>query len=175
VLLGISDEIHAGIVGGLIGALAVLIGVLVTEWMIRLRNRQARVVEAAAELQLLLPHVTLPISQLWIGDRPDTSYGSEWARRRDQVNRLALRIERDARWPVRNADEIRESAVDTLARVWAMTDLWHGSQSLATPDQHRAVWAGQPSRKMTKQRQPPLDHRMQSYREQFRKERAETP
>lgn len=132
-------------------------------------------VEAAGELQLLLPHVTLPISRIWIGDPPDTRYGSEWAKRRDQVNRLGLRIERDARWPMRNADEIRESAVDTVARVWAMTDLWHGSQFLATPAQHYDTLAGQPIRKITKQRQPPLDHRMQSYREQFRKERAETP
>jgi hypothetical protein len=90
------------------------------------------VVEALAELSMLLPHMTLPISRMWIGDRPDTSYDSEWARRRDQVTRLGLRIERDARRPMRRARMIERSAFDTLARVTAMTNLWHGSESQVT-------------------------------------------
>jgi hypothetical protein len=92
-----SNEMEAGIVGGLIAAAAVLIGVVGTEWAIRIRDRRARVDEDATELQLLLPHVVLPISELWIRERPDTSYGSDWARRRDELNRLGLRIERNAR------------------------------------------------------------------------------
>ena len=38
VLLGMSNEMEAGIVGGLIGAAAVLIGVVGTEWAIRPRS-----------------------------------------------------------------------------------------------------------------------------------------
>ena len=81
---------------------------------------------------LLLPHVVLPISELWIRERPDTSYGSDWARRRDELNRLGLRIERNARWPMRNAAKIRAAAADTVARVWAMTHDWNASQALVT-------------------------------------------
>jgi hypothetical protein len=50
--------------GGLIAAAAVLIGVVGTEWAIRIRDRRARVDEDATELQLLLPHVVLPISEV---------------------------------------------------------------------------------------------------------------
>lgn len=114
------------------GHAAVLIGVVGTEWAIRIRDRRARVDEDATELQLLLPHVVLPISELWIRERPDTSYGSDWARRRDELNRLGLQIERNARWPMRNAAKIRAAAADTVARVWAMTHDWNASQALVT-------------------------------------------
>ena len=170
-----SDEIHAGIVGGLIGAAAVLIGVLGTEWAIRIRDRRGRVVEAAAELALLLPHVILPISRMWIGDRPETSYGSEWARRRDQVSRLGLRVERDARWPMRRARQIRRSALDTLARVTAMTNLWHGSESEVTPVEYQELLAAQPSHLAIRRPRREILEQMESYKEQFREERAKTP
>jgi hypothetical protein len=174
VLLGISDQIHAGIVGGLIGALAVLIGVLGTEWAIRIRDRRASVVDASAELAVTLPHVVLPISRMWLGERPDTSYGSEWARRRDQVNRLGLVIERDARWPMRHADKVRESARDTLARVLAMTNLWHGNDSQVTVEEFRDLLDRQPSHLTIKRPRQEIVDRMQTYRAQFLEERAKT-
>ena len=126
--------------------------------------------EDATELQLLLPHVVLPISELWIRERPDTSYGSDWARRRDELNRLGLRIERNARRPMRNAAKIRAAAADTVARVWAMTHDWNASQALVTASQHADLVNRQPSRVAIKRAR--LDDLMQSYRVQFREERA---
>jgi hypothetical protein len=151
-------------------AWSVLIGVVGTEWAIRIRDRRARVDEDATELQLLRPHVVLPISELWIRERPDTSFGSDWARRRDELNRLGLRIERNARWPMRNAAKIRAAAADTVARVWAMTHDWNASQALVTASQHADLVNGQPSRVAIKRAR--LDDLMQSYRVQFREERA---
>jgi hypothetical protein len=135
----------------------------------------ARGVEAAAELALLLPHVILPISRMWIGDRPETGYDSEWARRRDQVSRLGLRVERDARWPMRRAPKIRRSALDTLARVTAMTNLWHGSESEVTPVEYQELLAAQPSHLAIRRPRREILEQMESYKEQFREERPKTP
>jgi hypothetical protein len=167
-----SDEIHAGIVGGLIGAAAVLIGVVGTEWAIRMRDRRAGVIEAASEVALLLPKVIVPISRMWWTERPSTSFDSEWSARHDQVNRLLLRIERDAQWPMRNAKAIRASARDTLARLAAMTHLWHERESAVTPIEFSDLLEGQPSHLTIKRERKLLSELSEAYQAEFRKHRS---
>jgi hypothetical protein len=167
-----SNEIHAGLTGGLIGAAAVLVGVIGTEWAIRIRDRKGSVVEAAAEVALLLPKVIVPISRMWWTGRPSTRFDSEWSARHDQVNRLLLRIERDAQWPMRDAKAIRASARDTLARVGAMTHLWHERESAVTPVEFSDLLEGQPSHLTIKRERKLLSDMSEAYRAEFRKNRS---
>lgn len=71
---------------------------------------------------------------------------------------------------MRNAAKIRAAAADTVARLWAMTHDWSASQALVTASQHADLVNGQPSRVAIKRAR--LDDLMQSYRVQFREERA---
>jgi hypothetical protein len=145
--------------------------VIGTEWAIRIRDRRASVVEASAALGLLLPKVAVPISRMWWTERPSTSYDSAWSDRHDQANRLLLRIERDAQWPMRNAKAIRASARDTLARLAAMTHLWHERESAVTPVEFSDLLEGQPSHLTIKRERELLSDRTEAYIAQFRANR----
>lgn len=90
VLLAIDADIHGALVGGVVGALAVIIGVAGTELAVRARERREAIDAASDRLALLLPRVLYPISVEWTGERPDTSWTSEWQTQVETV-RTSLR------------------------------------------------------------------------------------
>src|SRR4051794_34471099 len=72
-------QIHGALVGGALAGGVVLVGVVTAEWLTRMRERRARIQEAVQRLAMVLPHVTSPISAVWIeGTRPSTTIGSQW-------------------------------------------------------------------------------------------------
>jgi hypothetical protein len=144
VVAGISAEIHGAIVGGLLGGFGVLLGILGESWATRLHDRRVAVETAAAELVILLPHVVGPISVLWGTEEVDTSYGSEWARRRDDVQHLIFVIIQNARWPMRQRQAVHDAAEETAARLATYTLLWFTDRSRITAQESFDMYEASP-------------------------------
>jgi hypothetical protein len=94
-------DVHAGdFVAGLLGGAVVLLGVLLTEALVRHRERHRRLREAAWDLQ------TAAGGGLMIGHIPGMS-GDQLARGLTEFAQQLGRIKNEARWPIPHAKEIR--------------------------------------------------------------------
>jgi hypothetical protein len=93
-------QVHSGdFVAGLTGGAVVLVGVILTELLVRHRERRRRLEEAAWSLQ------SATHGGLLIGHVAGMS-GSDLAARYSGFMQQLGRIRAEARWPVRNAKEI---------------------------------------------------------------------
>lgn len=82
-------QIHAAIVGGVIGGGTLGAGVVASEWLQRSRTRRATFEASVLHLARLLPFVSLPASELWAGPRPDARDPS-WLGPFNEANDLLL-------------------------------------------------------------------------------------
>jgi hypothetical protein len=118
-----------------ITVLGVATAVSATEWAVRARDRRRRIEEAILELVLLVPYVTVPISAVWQGERPDTSVGSEWAGQRDRVSGLLAQIRVNATSLLRRARMIRAEVDDLTARMAAADLGWLQKRKVIPADE----------------------------------------
>jgi hypothetical protein len=103
--------VHAGgspVVAGVIGGLVVLIGVVLTEGLIRTRERRTRLEEAVWSLR------SAAHGGLLIGHVESMSDGELAARYAAFIDQLG-RIRAEAKWPIRNREEIADE-VDAITR-----------------------------------------------------------
>jgi hypothetical protein len=135
-----DPQIHGAIGGGAIGGATVVLGLGVEWWVTRLRDRRADVEAAAAELAMLLPHVLVPISEVWTKDRPETDAGGSWVAKRENVERLLVTIIRRARRPMRHAKKIRAAARLTHAKFIALTYEWQTRRRPVEQDELYDIW-----------------------------------
>lgn len=170
VVASLSVEIQGAIVGGVIGAVAVLIGILGDSWASRIRGHRAAVEAAASELVILLPHVIGPISSMWPDDEEvETSYGSDWSKHRDEVTSLLFQIIQNARWPMRQRAEVLRAAHETSARLAAYTLLWYTHRSRITAEETFDLYKGAPGAVLSQARN--LDDRVDHFDREARRRR----
>jgi len=113
-----------------ITVLGAVTAVSATEWCVRARERRRCVEQATLELALLIPYVTVAISDVWQGLRPETGVGSEWAKQRDRVSGLLTQVRVNARWPLRRSRLIRAEVDDLAARIAAADIAWNAERRL---------------------------------------------
>ena len=114
-----SPEIHGALVGGAIGGVVVVTGVVLAEAAVRLRRRRQVIDADALEIAIVAPHVT---SAVWEGAMqadPEDPALAEWHEKNERVAYLAAEILTSARWPIRNAREIRRHVRRLAARLAA--------------------------------------------------------
>ncbi|HTA34904.1 MAG TPA: hypothetical protein VK721_15890 [Solirubrobacteraceae bacterium] len=104
-------NVHSGdVVAGLVGGVVVLAGVVLTEMLVRHRERRRRLEEATWNLQATTH------GGLLIGDVEGMS-GSELAARYAAFNHQLFRIRTEARWPIKNAKEITAETEEITLRL----------------------------------------------------------
>jgi hypothetical protein len=134
-----SDFNTASVVAqGLITVAGVTLGILLTEVVIRARDRRRAIERNTIQLTILVPQLTIVIATTWdesFARRPDTSLGSEWSRLRDRTNEMLSQVRSDARWPLRRAQQIRAEAEDLIARLAVATFNWMGRGQLISDDE----------------------------------------
>lgn len=166
-----SPEIHGALVGGALGAVFVLVGITLDSWATGVRERRAAVEAAAFELTILLPHVVGPISAAWSSDQAvDTSYGSEWSRRRDEVQSLLFSIIQNTRWPMRKRERLLNATFETQARLAAYWLLWFKQRSQITTEEAYDLYAGAPGAVLSRAKL--LDDRVDYYDAKARADRG---
>jgi hypothetical protein len=115
----------ASIVAGIVGGIVVLIGVVLTEALVRSRERRRRLEEAMWNLQgglhggLLTGHV---------GHMSGTELSARYAAFTDQLGRIRA----DARWPMRNAQEIVAEVDAITVRLMVAMGRW-GTKKVGPP------------------------------------------
>jgi hypothetical protein len=107
-----------GIIIALVTAVAV---VVLTEWVVRVRERRRIIENATLELCEVLPHVVVAISDGWSGEPPD-SPGSEWGKQRERLLFALTRIRAYTKWPIWRAGKIRAEA-DRLLAIMTVAEL----------------------------------------------------
>lgn len=119
---------------GIVGGLTVVLGVVLAEWLQRMRQRDDQVRGATLELAMLMPHVVWPLLDTEYGRSADTSVGSRWSDQREHAVRLLNVIRVTARHGQRRRKRIISHANDLSARlVAAELDLF--GQGLRLPRQ----------------------------------------
>jgi hypothetical protein len=113
------------VVSGLIGGAVVLLGVVLTEAFVRLRERRRRLNEAAWDLQSAMG------GGLHTGKTPGMSYVELLARYQKIMQQLG-RIRADAKWPIRNAKEI-VTEVDAIMVRFMVAVVRFGAQKSGPP------------------------------------------
>jgi len=113
--------VHSGdLVSALIGGGIVLAGVILTEAMVRVRERRSRLNEAAWELQSAYR------GGLLVGRLSDLT-PSEASSRYAHVMHQLRRIRAEARWPIKNAGKIRNE-VDAITTRFMVEVVRAGTQ-----------------------------------------------
>jgi hypothetical protein len=147
----------------LITVFGVVVAVSATEWAARVRDRRRGIEEATLELALIVPYVTVPISAVWEGERPDTRLGSEWARQRDRVTGLLAKIRANAKWPLRRARGMRAEVEDLAVRILVAETAWLQTRTLIPADDIHEI-AGDLLMGQVFPRMRPLDETIVWYR-----------
>lgn len=126
IVAAMSEEVKGAIVGGLLGAVVVVVAVLGEAWLARVWERRRTVEAAAIELVRLVPEIVNPISKGWDHDANpvDTSITSEWNRQKNHVENVWFTIIQNARWPMRNRKKVLAATYATMARWIAHETLW---------------------------------------------------
>lgn len=70
---------------GIVGGVTVVLGVVLAEWLQRVRNRNDEVRRATLELAMLMPFVVWPLLDTESGRNADTSVGSRWSDQREHI------------------------------------------------------------------------------------------
>jgi hypothetical protein len=136
VILAMSIEIHAAIIGGVIAGSVVLVGVLFTEWLARRRGHRQRLRAAVQEII-----ITLPIYLSFISTdpppnlEPGISVGTPGFGYRDTFIRAVFEAEAETRrFRFRHREEVR-AAIDELLTQTAAADIrFYGGQLLSRED-----------------------------------------
>jgi hypothetical protein len=119
----VDPQIHGAIVGGIVSGATVGLALVAELSVSQVRERRADVEASAAELELLVPHVLVPISEM--SPTPNLMEGSvrtTWEAQRERVEHLIVMIIRRSRWPMRRARDIRSTARLMYVRFAALVD-----------------------------------------------------
>lgn len=112
-------EIHGALVGGGLGGAVVLVGIVLSEWLTRLRGRRFRLEDVLSELGMLTAHVVAGVSE----HRQSTGEpvpAPGWRDKAERCRYLCVEARRLPRWPMRRARQIRREAEDLAARLAAV-------------------------------------------------------
>ena len=161
-----SPEIHGAIVSGAIGGVVVVTGVVLAEAAIGLRERRRVVEKAALEIANLVPHVVSAMWDGWAKDDPFSLSPREWQERNERVTHLTAEIQIRARWPIRNAREVRRHVHRLTVRLAAADLRWLSSgKTLTSEDRdHMSVVVADVNRAIFRSRiGPPLDREVEHH------------
>lgn len=95
----LSTSVGSLALAGVFGGLTVLVGVLVTEWLVRTRERQRRLDQALHDMEVASVPMFGP---------PKGATREETRRWYSQFLRAIYDLRREVGWPIRNAKAIRE-------------------------------------------------------------------
>jgi hypothetical protein len=104
----VGPWVWQSIVGGAIGGATVLLGVLVAEWLTRVRERRDRINDSLFNV--------LQFSILLTVEDTTKVTPHMWIERVTPFQIEVGRLGRQARWPMRNAKEIRQEVHEILKR-----------------------------------------------------------
>lgn len=153
-------DIHAAIVGGLIGGATLGVGVVLGEWLQRARDRRGQFEESLARLALALPHVTTPASAKWAGPRPPKG---EWVSGYMAVHDQMLRLLRLCRG-FRHARAARAALETLLVRSNVLLEEYFRNDRILSVEEMLEVSAHDVMQAMKPPGQRYLDDDVKAYR-----------
>jgi hypothetical protein len=159
----VSVEIHAAIIGGALAGLVVVLGVVLTEWLTRIRTRGHEVGQAAHDLV-----INLPIALLYMSSAPPDDdkpgFGSKAWEANQRVTDAMFRIDRlTRRRPMRHRQAIRRELDDLSARFTALEVRNYQGQMYTARDLQLRVNAGRLFQAAVGDREGPLDEAIERY------------
>ncbi|MFZ2057019.1 MAG: hypothetical protein WAV54_06395 [Acidimicrobiales bacterium] len=162
-LLAVSVEIQAAIVGGVIAGVVVLGGIVLAEWLVRLRDRRDRIREAVKRLVMGLPIFMADASRSPAGDAT-FARGTEAWRQYQEVVIAMNEIDVAVRPPfLKGRREIRDANDDIMARTLAVFSLHHAGTSATMPDLYGMIDATARLSKAVLGDREPIDALYQRY------------
>jgi hypothetical protein len=107
----------AALLGGLVGGIAVVIGVYCAEGLRQANDRENAMKVMVVNLVMKLPYVLTGMTAT--GVSMDTSLDSHWWRQQDEIFELLMTLDYTLRPPLEHLGEIKALARDIFARVEA--------------------------------------------------------
>lgn len=133
-VLGVAVEIHSAIVGGLITGVVLLAGVLMSEGLIRQRERRSRLEHATHRLTLLVPVVMAYLSEAPPDPQRLSAGSAGWYFEQEMLDSLfeADLLVRSAR--SRASRQFREALDDLSTRITTATTRALGGRYLTADE-----------------------------------------